>query len=276
MTEWNKYFSTGMPHEAVTDLLVALDARDMPDADVMEPEAVLAALTARGWIRDVDRPRTMAGVGGAGPWCPVPVVCELQRQRPLRPGRRFRVLAGLAGSGAPPHAAEERGGAAYRDPSQLIPAVPAAPAPLAVSGPRSKGIRTPGRSRSSHGSDVGPPGGVQAEVAGHRAGVRGHRDARAGRWQVTLVKIVGHRATSRFVRTSKALTRALCPGGVGAYLAKDAPVLEVGKAVLDGCPDGRQCRVGQLLASCQGPVPGGLVIAGVTPRNRTRSATQQP
>ncbi|MDH6630637.1 hypothetical protein M2271_008498, partial [Streptomyces sp. LBL] len=32
-----------------------------------------------------------------------------------------------------------------------------------------------------------PLRGVQAEVAGHRAGVRGHRGARAGRWQVTLV-----------------------------------------------------------------------------------------
>ncbi|MEU3343081.1 hypothetical protein ABZ758_50550, partial [Streptomyces sp. NPDC006668] len=29
--------------------------------------------------------------------------------------------------------------------------------------------------------------GVQAEVAGHGAGVRGYRDARAGRWQMTLV-----------------------------------------------------------------------------------------
>jgi hypothetical protein len=36
-------------------------------------------------------------------------------------------------------------------------------------------------------------------------------------------------------------------------------------------PDGHQRRVGQLqlLASRQRPVPGGLVIAGVTPRNRT-------
>ncbi|WP_341846334.1 DUF317 domain-containing protein [Streptomyces regalis] len=43
MTEWNAYFTTGVPHEAVTDLLVALDARDMPDAGVMGPEAVLTA-----------------------------------------------------------------------------------------------------------------------------------------------------------------------------------------------------------------------------------------
>ncbi len=58
MTEWNAYFTTGLPHEAVTDLPVALDARDTPGDDVMGPEAVLTALTARGWIRDVDRPRT--------------------------------------------------------------------------------------------------------------------------------------------------------------------------------------------------------------------------
>ncbi len=55
--------------------------------------------------------------------------------------------------------------------------------------------------------------GEQAEVSGHGSGVRGHRDARAGRWQVTLVKIVGHRATSRFVRSSKARTRAVAQEG---------------------------------------------------------------
>jgi len=55
--------------------------------------------------------------------------------------------------------------------------------------------------------------GVQAEVAGHGADLRGHRDARAGRRQVTLVKIVGHRATSRFVRTSRARTRAVAQEG---------------------------------------------------------------
>lgn len=34
------------------------------------------------------------------------------------------------------------------------------------------------------------------------------------------------------------------PGGVGMYLVKDAPVLEMGEAVLDGCPDGCKCVVG--------------------------------
>jgi len=60
MTEWNAYFTPGVPYEALADLLVAIDAREEPDADLAGPETVLAALTAQGWIRDVDRPRTTA------------------------------------------------------------------------------------------------------------------------------------------------------------------------------------------------------------------------
>ncbi|HKR48137.1 MAG TPA: DUF317 domain-containing protein [Pseudonocardiaceae bacterium] len=60
IAEWNAYFTTGVPYEALADLLVAIDAREEPDADPAGPEMVLGALTARGWIRDVDRPRTTA------------------------------------------------------------------------------------------------------------------------------------------------------------------------------------------------------------------------
>jgi hypothetical protein len=60
MTEWNAYFTPGVSYEALADLLVAIDAREERDAGLAGPEAVLAALTARGWIRDVDRPRTTA------------------------------------------------------------------------------------------------------------------------------------------------------------------------------------------------------------------------
>lgn len=60
MTEWNAYFTTGVPYEALADLLVAIDAREAPDVDFEGPETVLNALSSRGWIRDVDRPRTTA------------------------------------------------------------------------------------------------------------------------------------------------------------------------------------------------------------------------
>ncbi|WP_217553130.1 DUF317 domain-containing protein [Streptomyces sp. GbtcB6] len=58
--EWNVYFTTGVPYEALADLLVAIDAREVPDVGVEGPETVLDALSARGWIRDVDHPRTAA------------------------------------------------------------------------------------------------------------------------------------------------------------------------------------------------------------------------
>ncbi|MEV6940770.1 DUF317 domain-containing protein [Streptomyces sp. NPDC051172] len=60
MAEWNAYFTPGVPYEALADLLVAIDAREEPDVGLVGPEAVLAALTARGWIRDVDRLHTSA------------------------------------------------------------------------------------------------------------------------------------------------------------------------------------------------------------------------
>ncbi|WP_313772155.1 MULTISPECIES: DUF317 domain-containing protein [Streptomyces] len=60
MTAWNAYFTTGTPHEAIADFLFALDARSEPDTGFDEPETVLAALTAQGWIRDIDRPATTA------------------------------------------------------------------------------------------------------------------------------------------------------------------------------------------------------------------------
>ncbi|MHA5053750.1 SPDY domain-containing protein [Streptomyces sp. SD15] len=60
MAEWNAYFTTGVPYEALADLLVALDAREAPDAGFEGPETVLNALNAQGWIRDVDRPHTTA------------------------------------------------------------------------------------------------------------------------------------------------------------------------------------------------------------------------
>lgn len=58
--EWNAYFTPGVPYEALADLFVALDAREAPDVGFEGPDTVLNALSARGWVRDVDRPHTTA------------------------------------------------------------------------------------------------------------------------------------------------------------------------------------------------------------------------
>nr|WP_240982349.1 DUF317 domain-containing protein [Streptomyces sp. S3(2020)] len=60
MAEWNAYFTAGVPHEVLTDFLLALDARRAPDAGFDGPEVVLGELGSRGWFRDADRPRTAA------------------------------------------------------------------------------------------------------------------------------------------------------------------------------------------------------------------------
>ncbi|MGW1283021.1 DUF317 domain-containing protein [Streptomyces sp. NPDC002586] len=60
MTEWNAYFTAGVPYEALADLLVAIDASKTPDVGFEGAETVLNALCACGWIRDVDQPRTTA------------------------------------------------------------------------------------------------------------------------------------------------------------------------------------------------------------------------
>ncbi|MDQ0904734.1 hypothetical protein QFZ22_000719 [Streptomyces canus] len=62
-----------------------------------------------------------------------------------------------------------------------------------------------------------------------------------GRWQVTLVKIVGYRATSRFVRTSKALPWAVAQAGSVRTLLRtrqDRPRLLTVK------PPAEHCHVG--------------------------------
>ncbi|MCH0557741.1 DUF317 domain-containing protein [Streptomyces sp. MUM 16J] len=57
---WNAYFTAGVPYEALADLLVAIDTLEEPGVGSEAPGTVLNALSARGWIRDVDRPRTTA------------------------------------------------------------------------------------------------------------------------------------------------------------------------------------------------------------------------
>ncbi|MHB9759904.1 SPDY domain-containing protein [Streptomyces sp. BYX5S] len=60
MVEWNAYFTIGVPYEALTDFLLALDARSAPDVGFDGPDVVLAELGARGWFRDADRPHAAA------------------------------------------------------------------------------------------------------------------------------------------------------------------------------------------------------------------------
>ncbi|MFI1929276.1 DUF317 domain-containing protein [Streptomyces sp. NPDC020330] len=60
LTEWNAYFTAGVPHETLADLLLALDACATPDTGYEGAESVLTALGARGWWRDRDRPGTTA------------------------------------------------------------------------------------------------------------------------------------------------------------------------------------------------------------------------
>ncbi|AUH40497.1 DUF317 domain-containing protein [Streptomyces sp. CMB-StM0423] len=53
--EWAVYFTPDVPGEAVADFLVALDARPHPAVPHVRPELVLDAVTAHGWLRDVDQ-----------------------------------------------------------------------------------------------------------------------------------------------------------------------------------------------------------------------------
>ncbi|WP_328545283.1 DUF317 domain-containing protein [Streptomyces europaeiscabiei] len=85
MTEWNAYFTTGVPYEALADLIVAIDVREAPDTDFEGPEAVLNELGAQGWIRDVDRPRTTAtdpGLSSSVSLEPVPPLIQDADPRP--------------------------------------------------------------------------------------------------------------------------------------------------------------------------------------------------
>ncbi|MFE0087699.1 DUF317 domain-containing protein [Streptomyces sp. NPDC058991] len=56
VAQWSAYFTTDVPGEALTDFLVTLDARDQPTTAITGPEPVLDAVTAHGWLRDIDQP----------------------------------------------------------------------------------------------------------------------------------------------------------------------------------------------------------------------------
>ncbi|MFE9801551.1 DUF317 domain-containing protein [Streptomyces goshikiensis] len=60
LAEWNAYFTTGTPPEAVADFLLAVEAPADPAVNYGERETVLSALSDRGWPRDYDHPETTA------------------------------------------------------------------------------------------------------------------------------------------------------------------------------------------------------------------------
>lgn len=77
--EWNAYFTVGTTYEALADFLLALDARPEPAVGFDTTEAVLAALSGRGWVRDIDHPATAASDPAftAGfSWCLLPPLIE--------------------------------------------------------------------------------------------------------------------------------------------------------------------------------------------------------
>jgi hypothetical protein len=56
LAQWSAYFTPDVPGEVLVDFLLALDARDQPTFALTGPELVLDAVTAHGWLRDVDQP----------------------------------------------------------------------------------------------------------------------------------------------------------------------------------------------------------------------------
>ncbi|MCB5905894.1 DUF317 domain-containing protein [Streptomyces pinistramenti] len=60
----NAYFTGGVPHEALSDFLLALDARPEPASGFDGPDSVLAALAGQGWVLDIDAPDTAAADPG--------------------------------------------------------------------------------------------------------------------------------------------------------------------------------------------------------------------
>ncbi|MEU7031681.1 DUF317 domain-containing protein [Streptomyces sp. NPDC046275] len=87
LPEWNAYFTAGLPHEALTDFLLALDARTEPAFSFGGPEAVVAAVCAQGWARDIDHPRTAALAPGLSAGISLEEVPPLVRDADLRPDR---------------------------------------------------------------------------------------------------------------------------------------------------------------------------------------------
>lgn len=63
LAQWSAYFTPDVPGEILADFLTALDACDQPALPCGGPELVLGAVTAHGWLPDVDQP----GMGALDP-----------------------------------------------------------------------------------------------------------------------------------------------------------------------------------------------------------------
>ncbi|WP_405872815.1 DUF317 domain-containing protein [Streptomyces zaomyceticus] len=87
LPEWKAYFTAGVPHEALTDFLRALDVRPDPAASFDGPETVLAAVCAQGWARDIDRPHSAAVAPGLSAGISLEEVPPLVRDADPRPGQ---------------------------------------------------------------------------------------------------------------------------------------------------------------------------------------------
>ncbi len=87
LPEWNAYFTAGVPHEALTDFLLALEARTDPAFSFDGPEIVLSAACAQGWVRDIDRPLIAALAPGLSAGISLEEVPPLVRDADPRPGR---------------------------------------------------------------------------------------------------------------------------------------------------------------------------------------------
>ncbi|MYV70566.1 DUF317 domain-containing protein [Streptomyces sp. SID2131] len=87
LPEWNAYFTAGVPHETLTDFLLALDVRTEPAFCFDGPEAVPAAVCTQGWARGIDRPRTAVLAPGLTAGVSLEEVPSLVRDADPRPGR---------------------------------------------------------------------------------------------------------------------------------------------------------------------------------------------
>ncbi|MGW1052345.1 DUF317 domain-containing protein [Streptomyces sp. NPDC002521] len=56
LAQWSAYFTPDVPGEILAGFLAVLDARDQPARQCGGPEMVLDAVTAHGWLCDVDKP----------------------------------------------------------------------------------------------------------------------------------------------------------------------------------------------------------------------------
>ncbi|MEV7287036.1 DUF317 domain-containing protein [Streptomyces sp. NPDC093252] len=85
MTEWNAYFTPGTPQEALADLITAT-ATLAGDVVRTVPDSVLVALTAQGWMRDLDHPSTTASDPGFSTSVSLGAVPALIQDSDPRPG----------------------------------------------------------------------------------------------------------------------------------------------------------------------------------------------